>query len=76
MDGDDVGMLETAGESGFRTESCEAQRIRGEVRRQELDGDMTTDRTLDREPDDTHSSAGNFPDEFVIAEALGQRLVC
>jgi len=41
MEGEDVGMLEPARRLGFLLDPSQAFRIRGEIRGQDLDGDLT-----------------------------------
>ena len=65
---DDTGMIETGGRLRFDIETLDISLAGKLSRTDHLDGDDAVEPRLSCLVDDTHATAGNLLDEFVLAE--------
>jgi hypothetical protein len=70
MDGDDVGMVEGAGRSGFLQESAIAFAVGDAVRRQDLDRHRARELGVARSEHDAHTAFAKLRFDDVAAEGL------
>jgi hypothetical protein len=67
MDGDDVRVREAGRHAGLSQESLARLRVAGEVRGQDLDGDVAIELHVAREVHDAHAAAAELALERVFA---------